>query len=389
MMYSPTLFPFQEKKKKALIITLLLIIQIKYPPTTESEQSLQHVVLIAIDCVNPTTLQQAYTPNIDLLIASGSYTFSSCTVTPANTISAIPAIFTGAPQEVHQLYQWTGTMQAESIIEVLEESGYSCALVGESENLGGYAASYCTGFYYRTDHDEYYFDIAVDWIVEYEPFFMFIYTPMPDRAGHQYGLGSEEYEVAIETADYHIGRVIETLQDQGVYDETLIVVTTDHSLQGTSHSRGPTFSVWKGPGIREDYEMDESSEYVAGYGWVSHTLDDVAPTILYYLGLRQLSDATGGVISSILVPVPEPEPEHEDILPECPRLPPPGDDPKPCLSRYPELWDPDYEISIDYITGVIRPDYTNQIIMAFRNEFNREPNSYDELDYLMDLLQIN
>ena len=130
---------------------------------------------------------------------------------------------------------------------------------------------------------------------------------MPDRAGHQYGLGSAEYQAALETADYHIGRVIETLQDQGVYDETLIVVTTDHSLQGTSHSRGPTFSVWKGPGIKEDYEMDASAEYVTGLGWVSHTLDDVAPTILDYLGLRPLSDSTGEVISAIYEVIPEPE----------------------------------------------------------------------------------
>jgi len=267
-----------------------------------SDQPIKHIVLIAVDCVNPTTLQQAATPNIDSLIASGSYTYNSCTVNPANTISAIPAIFTGAPQEVHQLYEWTGTMQAESIIEVLEESGYPCAIVGEGENLGGYAASYNTGFVKRSDHDEYYFDIAVDWLVEYEPFFMFIYNDMPDKAGHQYGLGSDEYLAALETADYHIGRVIETLQDQGVYNETLIVVTTDHSLQGTSHSRGPTFSIWKGPGIKEEYEMNASYEYVTGYGWVSHTLDDVAPTITELLGLRSPNEATGtGFADRILV----------------------------------------------------------------------------------------
>ena len=183
-----------RKKKIVLIITLLLINQTKIPTTIASDQPIKHIVLIAIDCVNPTTLQQADTPKIDSLIESGSYTYDSCTVTPANTLSAIPAIFTGAPQEVHQLYDWTGTMKAESIIEVLEESGYTCAIVGESDNLGGYAASYSTGFDYRSDHDEYYFDIAVDWLVEIEPFFMFIYTPMPDRAGHAYGLGSEEYQ---------------------------------------------------------------------------------------------------------------------------------------------------------------------------------------------------
>ena len=227
-------------------------------------------------------------------------------------------------------------MQAESIIEVLEESGYTCAIVGESENLGGYAASYNTGFNNRADFDDYYFDVAVDWLVEYEPFFMFIYNPMPDRVGHQYGLGSEEYQAALETADYHVGRVIEVLQGQGVYDETLIVVTTDHSLQGTSHCRGPTFSIWKGPGIKEEYEMDDSSEYVTGYGWVSHTLDDVAPTILDYLGLRPLSDSTGEVISAIFEPVSEPEPSPSPApTPEPEPSPSPSPEPSPSPSSEP------------------------------------------------------
>jgi arylsulfatase A-like enzyme len=152
----------QEKKKIILIVTLLLITQTQLPTSKASDQPIKHVVLIAVDCVNPTALQQANTPNIDSLIESGSYTYDSCIVTPANTISAIPAIFTGAPQEVHQLYEWTGTMQAESIVEVLEESGYTCAIVGESENLGGYAASYNTGFINQPNFDEYYFDVAVD-----------------------------------------------------------------------------------------------------------------------------------------------------------------------------------------------------------------------------------
>ena len=113
----------------SLVFTLLLLIQA--PIASASDQQIEHVVLIALDCVNPTILQQAETPNLDMLVASGSYTYDSCTVTPANTISAIPALLTGATQDVHQLYEWTGTMQAESIVEVLEESGYSCAIVGE------------------------------------------------------------------------------------------------------------------------------------------------------------------------------------------------------------------------------------------------------------------
>lgn len=259
----------------------------------QASPAIDHVVLIALDCVNPTILQEANTPNIDSLIESGSYTYDSCSVNPANTISAIPAILTGATQDIHQLYEWSGTLKAESIIEVLEESGHTCAIIGESENLGGYEATYNTGFDNRADFDNYYFGVAVNWIRQYAPFFMFIYDPMPDRVGHQYGLNSAEYLESIETADYQVGRIIDVLKEEGIFDETLIVITTDHSLLGTSHSRGPTFSIWRGPGIKQNYLMIDSRKYVSGYGWVSHSLDDVAPTICDLVGVRPLMDATG------------------------------------------------------------------------------------------------
>ena len=82
------------------VFILLLIIQV--PVTSASDQQIEHIVLIALDCVNPTILQQADTPNLDNLIASGSYTYDSCSVLPANTLSAIPALLTGATQDVHQ-----------------------------------------------------------------------------------------------------------------------------------------------------------------------------------------------------------------------------------------------------------------------------------------------
>ena len=117
--------------KRVCFLVFILLMALQVSIACASDQQIEKVVLIALDCVNPTILQQAETPNLDMLIASGSYTYDSCSVTPTNTISAIPAILTGASQDVHQLYEWTGTMQAESIVEVLEESGYSCAIVGE------------------------------------------------------------------------------------------------------------------------------------------------------------------------------------------------------------------------------------------------------------------
>jgi hypothetical protein len=128
-----------------------------------------------------------------------------------------------------------------------------------------------------------------------------------------------EYREAIEKADYQVGRVLTLLRELGVFDNSLIVITTDHGLTGTGHNR-QCFSIWRGPGIKSGYEIDGQSKYIPEYGWVSHEIVDIAPTILEYLGLRPLSDATGEVISAIFEPVSEPEPEPE--FPPLPPLPP-------------------------------------------------------------------
>ena len=312
---------YRGSKNRILLLILLFSSQIYFAVGfyDTSSNSVEHVILIALDCIRPSVLETAQTPNMDLLMETGSYTYDASTVTPSNTISAIPAIFTGAPPEIHQLSSWDSSLNAESIIEVLEENGYPSAIIGESANLGGYSATYCTGFENRANFDDYYFSVALEWFTEYRPFFTFIYDPVPDRVGHQYGHESVEYREAIEKADYQVGRVLTLLRELDVFDNSLIVITTDHGLTGTGHNR-QCFSIWRGPGIKSGYEIDGQSKYIPEYGWVSHEIIDIAPTILEYLGLRPLSDATGEVISAIFEPVSEPEPEPE--FPPLPPLPP-------------------------------------------------------------------
>ena len=294
-------------RTRILLLILLFSSQIYFTVgfCDTSSNSVEYVILIVLDGIRPSALEAAQTPNMDLLMETGSYTYDASSVTPSNTISAIPAIFTGAPPEIHQFTSWDSSLNAESIIEVLEENGYPSAIIGEGANLGGYSATYCTGFENRVDFDDYYFSVALEWFTEYRPFFTFIYDSVPDSVGHQYGHESVEYREAIEKADYQVGRILTLLREFDVFDNSLIVITTDHGFIDTSHDR-QCFSIWRGPGIKRGYEIDGESKYIPTYGWVSHEIVDIAPTILEYLGLRPLSDATGEVISAIFEPVSEP-----------------------------------------------------------------------------------
>ncbi len=222
-----------------------------------------HVVLIVIDGVRPDVLQEANTPNIDALAAEGSYTWNAWTVRPSGTIAAVPAIFTGATPEVHGVTDWRGEIHAETLVEVFNEAGLTSAIVGNDAILGGYSATYCTGYYSHPEADKHFTDIAIKWFTEYRPFFLAVYNPMPDKRGHEFGHWSEEYKKAIEDADFQIGRIVNMLKELGVYERTLVVITTDHGMTGRSHGAGTTtdmriFSIFKGPGVKQGYQMVDS-----------------------------------------------------------------------------------------------------------------------------------
>jgi len=287
------------------LVPLVILALFVFVPTStfvESEE-IEHIVLIVIDGVRPDVLLAARTPNIDNLVAEGSYTWNAITVAPSVTIAAIPSIFTGAPPWVHEVGDWKGTIHAETIVEVFEKAGLPCAIVGEDPILGGYSASYCTGYYPHGKADEHFTTLAIEWFIEYRPFFLAIYNPVPDWRGHQYSDQSDEYRWAIEYADFQIGRIMKMLRELGVYERTLIVITTDHGMTGTSHGYGlPTdmriFSIFKGPGVKKGFEM-ENVVFTVDLGYVGHRIIDIAPTITALAGLRTPTDSEGRVILQI------------------------------------------------------------------------------------------
>jgi len=150
--------------------------------------------------------------------------------------------------------------------------------------------------------------IAIDLLWENDFYFIAIYDPVPDHMGHSYGSSSPEYREAIEDVDYHIGRLVENLKELGVYENTLIVITPDHGMTGTSHSGGyetdmRIFSVWHGPRVKQGYEM-ENSIYIPASGtydetYVAHRIIDIAPTIAELVGVRPPENSEGEIIWQI------------------------------------------------------------------------------------------
>ncbi len=73
------------------------------------------------------------------------------------------------------------------------------------------------------------------------PFFFFVHFASVDANGHRFGENSKEYNDALISNDTWTGRIVAKLKELGLYDKTLIYVTTDHGFNEgqTGHSYAP------------------------------------------------------------------------------------------------------------------------------------------------------
>lgn len=60
--------------------------------------------------------------------------------------------------------------------------------------------------------------------------FMFLHFWEPDESGHDYGEGSKPYMESIVVNDQWLGKVLDRMKEQGIYDRTLVYVVTDHGF---------------------------------------------------------------------------------------------------------------------------------------------------------------
>ncbi|WP_066390785.1 LamG-like jellyroll fold domain-containing protein [Neobacillus mesonae] len=64
---------------------------------------------------------------------------------------------------------------------------------------------------------------------------IFVHLDEVDGAGHNYGYGSAKWYEAWHKADQQVGQIVKAIEEEGLMDDTLIIVTTDHGGKGTGH----------------------------------------------------------------------------------------------------------------------------------------------------------
>jgi len=223
----------------------------------------KHVVMIGIDGWAAEAVRKAAPediPNVRYLMEHGSWTLSKRSVMPSASAINWASMFNGLPTEMHGFDKWNstkGTIPSTSdngrgippTIYTLIREQFPNAETGIIYDWNGVGAvcdkeSASYEFFIKTYQgtainipmDEY-TKMGVDYIKEKKPFFFTFYYGLLDNTGHNYGWYTPEYMDTMNVLDKGIGMLIQALKDAGIFEDTVIIVSSDHGGKGKGHGK--------------------------------------------------------------------------------------------------------------------------------------------------------
>jgi len=278
-------------RKIILILSALLIL------VSCQKQNSSRVILIGIDGLSTDGIQCAKTPNLNRLIRDGAFSLKARGVMPTVSAPNWGSMLCGAGPEQHGITNngWTVTNHT---IEptITDDDGYfpsiftlirnqmpdakTAIFYDWKELMDLYNGKYISKIRFDSGYEEVY-DHAIDYIIKESPDFAFVYAGHVDEMGHKFQHGSPEYYKSIEDVDTKIGDLLKALDSTGLYENTNIIVISDHGGVGYGHGGESMAEIqvpWliEGPGIIRNKLIEEPINTF-----------NTASTIAYLFNLQQ------------------------------------------------------------------------------------------------------
>ena len=258
---------------------------------------------------------KGYTPFLDSLI-NQSLSFSNMYANGKKSIEALPAILSGIPTLMNSAYISSkyASNQISSIANELNQLGYESSFYhgGSNGTMGFNAFSKMAGIKDYIGLDEYpnkkdydgnwgifdepFLQFAVkDLSAKKQPFFSTLFTlsshhpfTVPDKYKDRFPSGNLPILESIAYADFALKKFFESAQKQTWFDETIFILTADH----TSHSENPEYStrtgIYKVPLIfySPKYISPSESDRVTQHA-------DIYPSLIDFLGYEAVINSYG------------------------------------------------------------------------------------------------
>ena len=235
---SGTVSTYQIKKKKVIITC---------------HTPIKHVVVLGIDGMGGAYVQDEEasslnirTPNLPVLKAlqaESAWTYLAQDALPTSSSTNWCSMLGGNPPDVHGVLSnsWQiGDSDIPPTLFALTRDAYPLSQIGLLYDWSGLGrliedgvadVKVSPGDATATLH------AAKEYLEAKRPLLTFVHLDLCDYAGYGYGWGSEEYVASLETADSMVGDIIETLKNEGMWNNTALLISSDHGGEGTSHGR--------------------------------------------------------------------------------------------------------------------------------------------------------
>ncbi len=260
----PSITPFQPATSTVTLVpptATFTPLPSETPTETPTPRPAIHrILIISLDGLRPDAIAVAPMPNLLALMQISAYSLTAQTTFPSATLPSHASMLTGLCPAKHGV-DWNdylperGYAQGQDLFDLAHAAGLKTVMFVGKEKLRQITEPASTDvFRYINDRDVV---IAQRLTEEFPVDFgvLFVHFATPDAMGHVYGWMSPQYISVVQRADEAIGTLLKDLDDHGLREDTLVIITADHGGHEQAHgSRMPEDMTipWivSGPGVR-------------------------------------------------------------------------------------------------------------------------------------------
>lgn len=255
------------------------------------EWKAEHVVFIGLDGWGSYSVEKADMLHVKQLMSEGCYTLQKRTVLPSSSAVNWASMFMGAGPELHGYTTW-GSQTPDlpsrelnrngmfpNIFNMLREEAPEAEIgaIYEWEGIKYLVDTLSLDYHRHVPNDNKLntalTGAAVKYIKEKKPTLAAFIYDSPDDTGHEDGHDTPGYYAKLKELDDQIGEIIQAMKEAGIYDNSIIIVTSDHGGIDKGHGgitmmEMETPFIIAGKGIQPGRKFQESMMQF-----------DVAPTI--------------------------------------------------------------------------------------------------------------
>ena len=268
--------------------------QVLVPP-----QPISRVLIVTFDGMRPDAIEAADMINVKELMQNGAYTLHAQTVYPSSTLPAHASMVTGTCPAKH-IARWdeyvpqNGYALGTDIFDLTHAVGLRTVIVAGKEKIQQITEPTSLDYWGFIDETDKTKDITTLLNMGREQVkqgfgLMLMHFPNGDLAGHKYGWMSKQQLSAYHEDDKSFGALLQTMKDNGFYDGTLIIITSDHGGHETHH----------GTNMPDDLTIPwiiYGPQVVPGILKTQVYIMDTAPTVAFALGLPLQAEWDGAPV---------------------------------------------------------------------------------------------